>query len=246
MSGHSKWASIKHKKAAVDAKRGQIFTKLVKEISVAAREGGGDPAMNARLRTAVQAAKDSNMPLDNIERAIKKGTGELPGVTYSEITYEGYGPGGVAIIFDVMTDNKNRTASEIRKVFSKRNGALGETGCVGWMFAKKGVITVPKEAVEEDKLMDLALNAGAEDMKLDGEIYEIVTAIPDFENVKKVLKESEINWEDAELNYVPSNLIKITEEPIAKQVLALMEELEDHDDVQKVAANFDIDEELMG
>ncbi len=245
MSGHSKWASIKHKKAATDAKRGKIFTKLVKEISVAAREGGGSVELNPRLRQAVLSAKSQNMPGDNIDRAIKKGTGELPGVIYSELTYEGYAAGGVAVYVEIMTDNKNRTAAEVRKIFSKRGGALGETGCVGWMFHRKGFIAITKDKIDEDSLMNIVLDAGAEDLKADGEIFEVYSALDNFEQVKKALQDKNIEWKECEVAMIPSITVPVTDSNVAKQVLALMEELEDHDDVQKVFANFDIDERLM-
>ncbi len=245
MSGHSKWSTIKHKKAATDAKRGKIFTKLAKEITVAAREGGGNMDMNARLRTAVQTARDNNMPGDNIDRAIKKGTGELPGLTYVECVYEGYGPGGVAIFAEIMTDNKNRTAAELRKVFSKRGASIGESGCVAWMFTRKGFLSIPKENADEETLMDLVLEAGAEDIQDDGDFWEVYTSVEDFENVKNAIKEKDIKWEVCDVNMIPNNTIKITDEPVARQILLLMEELEDHDDVQKVSSNFDIDDELI-
>ena len=245
MSGHSKWSTIKHKKAAADAKRGKIFTKVVKEITVAAREGGGDPEMNPRLRLAMQTAKDNNMPQDNIERAVKKGTGELPGVIYTGLTYEGYGPGGIAIMVDILTDNKNRTAAEVRKLFSKRNASLGESGCVAWMFSKKGMITIEKTKIEEEALMEIVLEAGAEDIKTEDEVYEIFSDVKDLENIKNVLKEKNIDWEVAEITMIPSSLIKVEDSATAKQILHLMDELEDHDDVQKVYANFDIDDRFF-
>jgi YebC/PmpR family DNA-binding regulatory protein len=245
MSGHSKWSSIKHKKAAVDAKRGKIFTKLVKEITISAREGGGGLDSNARLRTAVQSAKAQNMPQDNIDRAIKKGTGELPGVNYVEISYEGYGPGGIAIMLDIVTDNKNRTVAEIRNVFTKRNGSLGETGCVGWMFTKKGLITVKKDLVDEETLMNIVLEAGAEDINLEEDLYEIYCQSADFENIKDSILKNNLNFESAEITMEPNNTIEITDVNIAKQLMNLMEELEDHDDVQNVYANFDMDTDLL-
>lgn len=244
MSGHSKWSTIKHKKAAKDAKRGKIFTKLIKEITVAARMGGGDINANPRLRTAVLTARGSSMPSDNIERAIKKGTGELEGVTYEEIQYEGYGPGGVAIIAQVLTDNKNRTVSEIRRMFSKHGGNMGETGCVGWMFDKKGILTIDKAQVEEDRLMDLALDAGAEDVRDEGEVFEVITQPEDFEAVKERLDREKIAVSSAQVSLVPKNTVDVDAKNV-EQVLKLSEELEDHDDVQNVAANFNIPDELM-
>lgn len=242
MSGHSKWASIKHKKAATDAKRGKIFTKIIKELAVAARMGGGDPDANPRLRKAVADAKAANMPADNIKRAIMKGTGQLEGVSYEEMTYEGYGPGGVAIFIEVVTDNKNRTVSEVRHIFSKQGGNLGESGSVGWMFQRKGYIVVEQSKVSEDELMDLVLEAGAEDLREDGSNYEILTAPEDYENVDKVLKENNIEADVSNLSMIPQNYVKL-EGKQAEKCLKLMEALEDHDDVQNVWANFDIDEE---
>ncbi len=244
MSGHSKWSTIKHKKAAKDAKRGKIFTKLIKEITVAARMGGGDINANPRLRTAVLTARGSSMPSDNIERAIKKGTGELEGVTYEEIQYEGYGPGGVAIIAQVLTDNKNRTVSEIRRMFSKHGGNMGETGCVGWMFDKKGILTVDKSQVDEDRLMDIALDAGAEDVRDEGEVFEVIAPPEDFEKVKERLDLEKIAIASAQVSLVPKNTVDVDAKNV-EQVLKLSEELEDHDDVQNVAANFHIPDELM-
>jgi YebC/PmpR family DNA-binding regulatory protein len=244
MSGHSKWSTIKHKKAAKDAKRGKIFTKLIKEITVAARMGGGDINANPRLRTAVLTARGSSMPSDNIERAIKKGTGELEGVTYEEIQYEGYGPGGVAIIAQVLTDNKNRTVSEIRRMFSKHGGNMGETGCVGWMFDKKGILTVDKSQIDEDRLMDIALDAGAEDVRDEGEVFEVIAPPEDFEKVKERLDQEKITIASAQVSLVPKNTVDVDAKNV-EQVLKLSEELEDHDDVQNVAANFHIPDELM-
>jgi YebC/PmpR family DNA-binding regulatory protein len=244
MSGHSKWSTIKHKKAAKDAKRGKIFTKLIKEITVAARMGGGDINANPRLRTAVLTARSNSMPNENIERAIKKGTGELEGVTYEEIQYEGYGPGGVAIIAQVLTDNKNRTVSEIRRMFSKHGGNMGETGCVGWMFDKKGILTIDKSQVDEDRLMDVALDAGAEDVRDEGEVFEVVTQPEDFEKVKERLDQEKIAIASGQISLVPKNTVDVDAKNV-EQVLKLSEELEDHDDVQNVAANFNIPDELM-
>ncbi|HBA27592.1 MAG TPA: YebC/PmpR family DNA-binding transcriptional regulator [Nitrospinae bacterium] len=244
MSGHSKWASIKHKKGALDAKRGKIFTKLIKEISVAARLGGGDPDGNPRLRTAILAAKADNMPKDNIDRAIKKGTGELEGVNYEEVIYEGYGTAGVAVILSVLTDNKNRTVAEIRSIFGKNGGNLGEAGCVGWMFHKKGQILVDVKTVDEDKLMTIVLDAGAEDMQMGEGEFEVITTPENFEKVKKAIDDNKIPTTYAEVTMVPQSYIKLTGQK-AQQMLHLMEVLEDHDDVQKVYANFDIPEEEL-
>lgn len=244
MSGHSKWATTKRKKAAIDAKKGKIFTKITKEITVAAKIGGSDPDGNARLRTAILKAKEANMPADNIKKAVMKGTGELPGVTYEETTYEGYGPNGVAVYIEIMTDNKNRTVAEIRKTFTRHGGNMGEAGCVSWMFHKKGYIVVEKNKADEDKLMSLALDAGAEDMKSDNNNFEIITAPKDFEKVKEVLKQNNIEMSVSEITMVPQNYIKLDGKE-AEQMLKLMDELEDHDDVQNVYANFDIPEEIM-
>ncbi len=244
MSGHSKWHGIKHKKAKADAIRGRLFTKLIKEITVAARHGGGDPGGNPRLRTAILAAKAANMPADNIDRAIKKGTGELPGVSYEECVYEGYGPGGVAVLVDALTDNKNRTTSELRKVFSKSGGNMGESGCVAWMFAKKGLIQVEAAKADEEKLMSVALEAGAEDMQRAESMFEVTTAPNDFEGVRDAVQKAGIPIASAEVTMVPQNTLRI-EGRQAQQMLQLMEELEEHDDVQHVYANFDIPEEVM-
>ena len=241
MSGHSKWHSIRHKKAAVDAKRGKVFTKIIKEISVAARIGGGDVDSNPRLRTAVAAAKDQNMPQDNIKRAILKGTGDLPGQSYEETTYEGYGPGGVAVYLEVLTDNKNRTVAEIRHLFAKYNGNLGESGSVSWMFDKKGYFSINSEDTTEEELFEIVAEAGAEDIQQEGDSF-LVYCEPDvYEDVKKALEDSSIATEQAELTMLPQNEIKI-EGKQAFQMLTLMEMLEDHDDVQNAYANFDIDE----
>lgn len=244
MSGHSKWSSIKHKKAATDAKRGQAFTKVIKEITVAARGGGGDPTSNARLRTAIASAKAVNMPQDNVTRAIKKGTGELPGVSYEEFTYEGYGPGGAAIILEIMTDNKNRTVADIRHMFSKHNGNLGESGCVAWMFNKKGLIVIDSDKVDEDKLMEIALNAGAEDMQRNEDVFEITTLPEDLESVREAIEKEGIEISLAEVSRIPQTTVNL-EGKHAEQMLKLMEKLEDHDDVQHVFANFDIPDEVM-
>jgi YebC/PmpR family DNA-binding regulatory protein len=242
MAGHSKWAQIKHKKAHTDAKKGKTFTKLVKEISVAARLGGGDPDGNPRLRTAIEKAKEVNMPSENIKRAIMKGTGELPGVTYEELMYEGYGPGGVAILIEVMTDNKNRTLPEIRHILSKNGGSLGETGCVAWNFEKKGYILVEKKKTDEDTLMSIVLEAGAEDMKNDPqeEQFEVITAPEVMGNVKEAIEKASIPISMAEVTMLPKTYVKL-EGPQGEQMLRLIDALEDHDDVQNVYSNFDID-----
>ena len=242
MSGHSKWASIKHKKAAVDAKRGKMFTRFIKEITVAAKLGGGDPEANPRLRQAIDGAKSVNMPNDNIKKAILRGTGELEGVNYEEIPYEGYGPGGVAILVETMTDNKNRTVADIRHVFTKYNGNLGEQGCVSWMFSKKGLIIIPKNAIEEDELLELVLESGAEDMRVEDNVYEVITTVEDYDNVINAVKEKNISTDSAELSMIPSTFIKL-EGKQAEQMLKLLEKIEDIDDVQNVWANFDISEE---
>jgi YebC/PmpR family DNA-binding regulatory protein len=244
MSGHSKWSTIKHKKAAKDAKRGKIFTKLIKEITVAARMGGGDVNANPRLRTAVTTARASSMPSENIDRAIKKGTGELEGVTYEEIQYEGYGPGGAAIIAQVLTDNKNRTVSEIRRLFSKHGGNMGETGCVSWMFDKKGLISVEKAQVDEDRLMGIVLDAGAEDVRDEDDVFEVVTQPEDFSTVKDRLDQEKIVVANAQVTLVPKNTVDVDAKNV-EQILKLTEELEDHDDVQNVSSNFNIPTELL-
>ena len=244
MSGHSKWSSIKHKKGALDAKRGKIFTKLIKEITVAARIGGGDPDGNPRLRTAILAAKGQNMPGDNITRAIKKGTGELEGVQYEEVIYEGYGPGGAAIFLAAMTDNKNRTVSEIRAALGKAGGNLGENGCVAWMFEQKGLITVKKESKDEDELMELAIDAGADDMQTVDGYYEITTAIESFEYVRTTLEESSITIETSEVTRIPANMVAVDEKK-GKALLKLMDILDDHEDIQKAYSNFDIPDDVM-
>ena len=244
MSGHSKWSSIKHKKGAADAKRGKVFTKLIKEITVAARLGGGDPDGNPRLRTSIMIAKSKNMPVDNITRAIKKGTGELEGVQYEEHTYEGYGPGGAAIFLEAMTDNKNRTVSEIRAALGKAGGNLGENGCVGWMFEQKGLLTVKTEDRSEDDLMELAIDAGADDLQTVDEYYEITTSVENFETVRKALENASIPVELAEITRIPQNTVSIDEKK-GKALLKLMDILEDHDDIQKAYSNFDISDDVM-
>ena len=244
MSGHSKWSTIKHKKAAKDAKRGKLFTKLIKEITVAAKLGGGDINANPRLRTAVTTARQNSMPTDNIDRAIKKGTGELEGVTYDEITYEGYGPGGAAVLVMVMTDNRNRTVAEIRRLFTKHGGSMGESGCVGWMFHKKGVITVEKSQVDEDRLMELALDAGADDVSSDDTSFVVTTTPDSFEAVRSALEGAKLAIASAEVSMVPQNTLSLSGQQ-AEQTLKLVDELEDHDDVQDVASNFDIPQDEL-
>jgi YebC/PmpR family DNA-binding regulatory protein len=245
MSGHNKWASIKHKKGANDAKRGKIFTKLIKEITVAARMGGGDQNGNPRLRAAVLAARAENMPKENIERGIKKGTGELEGVSYEESLYEGYGPGGAAVLVESLSDNKNRSVAEIRHVFSKNGGSLGTSGCVAWMFKKKGYIAIERQAVDEEKLMEKALDAGAEDVREDETTFEVITAPEEFEAVKAAIDELQAPYISSEITMLPQNTTSLTGKE-AEQMVRLMDMLEDCDDVQKVYTNADIPEELVG
>ncbi|CDM66386.1 YebC/PmpR family DNA-binding transcriptional regulator [Pyrinomonas methylaliphatogenes] len=244
MSGHSKWHTIKHKKSLLDARRGKLFTKLIKEITVAARLGGGDPEANPRLRKAIADAKAANMPNDTIERAIKRGTGEIEGASYEEVTYEGYGPGGVAVLIHAMTDNRNRTVAELRHLFSKNGGNLSEAGSVAWMFERKGYIVVDKTAMPEEKLFELAIEAGAEDLRDDEDSFEIITDPESFEAVLAAIKKAGIEPQVAEISMVPQSYVKL-EGQDARQMVKLMEALEDHDDVQKVYANFDISEQEM-
>lgn len=244
MSGHSKWATIKRKKERTDAQRGKLFTKLIKEIVVAARQGGGDPETNPRLRAAVVAAKSANMPADNIKRGIQKGTGELPGVAYEEVTYEGYGPGGVAMLVEVVTDNKNRAVSEIRHIFQRNGGSLGEAGSVQWMFERRGLIQVERTKIGEDDLLGIVLDAGASDMTTQKDVYEIITPFHEFEKVRQALEKQKIPIMHGELTMVPQTTVPLVGHN-AEQMLKLIEMLEDHDDVQKVHANFDIEEEVM-
>lgn len=244
MSGHSKWHSIKHKKGAADAKRGKLFTKFIKEITVAARSGGGDPEGNARLRKAIVDAKAGNMPNETIDRAVRRGTGEEEGVNYEEITYEGYGPGGVAVMLETVTDNRNRTVAEIRHAFSKNGGNLGESGSVGWLFEKKGYIVLEKSAKPEEELFDIAIEAGADDLRDDEDNFEIITSPENFDAVNSAIKTAGLEPQVAEVSMVPQTYVKL-EGADARQMLKLMEVLEDHDDVQKVHANFDISEADM-
>jgi YebC/PmpR family DNA-binding regulatory protein len=244
MSGHSKWSTIKRKKGKADAERGRLFTKLIKEITVSARTGGGNPEHNPRLRTAILAAKANSMPADNVKRAIMKGTGELPGVSYEEVTYEGYGPGGVAVLVEVFTDNKNRTVSDVRHMFGKHAGNLGESGCVGWIFEKKGVIEVEKAKIAEDDLLELALEAGATDLSSEGDVFEITTPPEEFENVRAAIEKKGIPIVSAEVSKVPQNFVKLDAKH-AEQMIKLYEALDEHDDVQKVYANFDIDDDIL-
>jgi len=244
MSGHSKWKTNKGKKAVADAKKGAAYTKLIKEITVAAREGGGNVDNNIRLRTAMSRAKEANMPSDNVKMAIKRGTGELPGVVYETVFYEGYAPGGVAVLIEALTDNKNRTTAEIRNIMSKKNGNMAGAGSVSWMFTKKGYLLIEKSQAKEDELMTIALDAGAEDFKSDDKNYEITTTPQDFEKVKQAVEAKGIKPQDAEVTMIPSSLVKVTGGD-AKQVLGLIDVLEEHDDVQQVYANFDIPDEII-
>ena len=244
MSGHSKWSSIKHKKGAADAKRGKIFTKLIKEITVAARMGGGDPDGNPRLRSAIAVAKAENMPKENIERGIKKGTGELEGVSYEEANYEGYGPGGVAVLVDCLTDNKNRTVADIKHLFERYGGNLGEPGCVAWMFEQKGLMVFEKDKVDEEELFDLALEAGAEDVREEETEFEVITEPSDLESVKQAIDNAGLSYTLAEVTKIPTNTVKV-EGKKAQQTLNLMQSIEDHDDVSHVYANCDIPDDVM-
>lgn len=244
MSGHSKWKTNKSRKNAADAKKGAAYTKIIKEITVSAREGGGNPDTNIRLRTIIARAKELNMPSDNVKMAIKRGTGEVPGVIYETVIYEGYGPGGVAIMIEALTDNKNRTTAEIRNIMSKKSGNLAGSGSVSWMFAKKGYILIEKTQAKEEELMSIALDAGAEDFKADDKNYEITTSAQDLEKVKQAIGEKGIKWLDAEVTMIPSSSIKLIGND-AKQLLSLVEALEEHDDVQQVYANFDIPDEIL-
>jgi YebC/PmpR family DNA-binding regulatory protein len=244
MSGHSKWSQIKRKKGAKDAARGKLFGKLIRELTVAARQGGGDPSANVRLRLAIQTAKDNNMPQDNIARAIKKGTGESEGARYEEVTYEGYGPSGVALMIDTLTDNKNRTTAEVRHALTKGGGHLGEGGCVAWIFSTKGVIWVGKDQADEERLMEVVIEAGAEDVVDEDDGFEITCAVSDYESVRQALSDAKIGYQSASIQKIPKNLVKV-EGDAARKVLRLMETLEDLDDVQAVSANFDVPAEIL-
>jgi len=244
MSGHSKWHSIRHKKGALDAKRGKLFTKIIREITVAARQGGGDPDANARLRTIIGKAKEANMPKDNIEKAIKKGTGELEGFILEEILYEGYGPKGVAIMIDTMTDNRNRTTADVRNALTKSSGNLGESGCVSWIFEKKGIITMSAEKYDENTVMEIALEAGADDIQNEADLWEVTTVPENYESVREAFIEKGIELVMSDIIRVPKTTVKLDEKS-AEKVLRLMEKIEDLDDVQNVAANFDIPDEIM-
>jgi YebC/PmpR family DNA-binding regulatory protein len=245
MSGHSHWAGIKYKKAALDAKRGKVWSKVARMIIVAARSGGGDPAANLSLRYAIDKAKAANMPKDTIEKAIKKGTGDLEGVNFEEVLYEGYGPKGVAVMVEALTDNRNRTGPELKRTFEKHGGTLGTSGCVSWMFKKKGLITVSTENADEDQLLEIALSAGADDMQNVGDVFEITCDPNSYEELKKTLQEKEIAIEMAEISMVPQNTIEINDEQTAKKIISLMDAFEDHDDVQNTYANFDIPDEII-
>jgi YebC/PmpR family DNA-binding regulatory protein len=246
MSGHNKWSTIKHKKGRADARRGKLFTKIIREITVSAREGGGDPDANPRLRAAIQAAKAANMPADNIKRAIQRGTGELPGTSYEDVTYEGYGPGGVAVMLEILTDNRNRTTPEIRHLFSKHGGNLGENGCVSWLFSRKGTILVPRsDELDEDTMMEFVLEAGGEDLDADDpDFYTVSTAADELHAVKDALEAQGVGVEAAQLSMDPSSTTRL-EGKAAQQMIRLMEAFDDHDDVQNVWANFDIDDEIL-
>lgn len=245
MAGHSHWAGIKYKKAALDAKRGKVWSKLARMIIVAARSGGGDPSANLSLRYAIDKAKAANMPKDTIEKAVKRGTGELEGASYEEVVYEGYGPGGVAIMVEALTDNRNRTAPEMKRIFEKHGGSLGTSGCVNWMFNKKGLITVATAEADEDELLEIALAAGADDMENTGRVYEITCEPSAYEELKKTLNEKEIPIEVAEISMVPQSTVPVQDQNTAKKIISLMEALEDHDDVQNTFSNFDIPDEVM-
>ena len=245
MAGHSKWAGIKHKKAVVDAQRGKIFSKVIRELTAAARLGGGDPDANPRLRLAAQKAREANLPKDTVEKAIKRGTGDLPGVAYEEMVIEGYGPGGVAILVELLSDNKNRTSAEIRSLFSQHGGNIAGAGSVSWLFQKKGVITLASEGLSEDKLMDLVLEAGAEDLKVDAGQATVIAPTNAFEGVKQALQKAGWSWESAELTMIPSSTVRVDDPAKAKALLALLDALEEHDDSQHVSANFDIPDALL-
>jgi YebC/PmpR family DNA-binding regulatory protein len=245
MSGHSHWSGIKYKKAALDAKRGKVWSKLARMLIVAAKDGGGDPSVNLALRYAIDKAKAANMPKDTIEKAIKKGTGKLEDTSFEEVLYEGYGPSGVAIMVEALTDNRNRTVPEIKRIFEKHGGSLGTSGCVNWMFSKKGLITVSTVDTGEEQLMEIALGAGAEDMQTNGDVYEITCDPNTYEELKKTLAEKEIPMQVAEISMVPQNMVPIDNEETARKIISLMEAIEDHEDVQNAYSNFDIPDEIM-
>jgi len=245
MSGHSHWAGIKYKKAAADAKRGKVWSKIARMIIVAAKQGGGDPSANLTLRYAIDKAKAANMPKDTIEKAIKKGTGELEGTSFEEVLYEGYGPNGVAIMVEALTDNRNRTGPEVKRLFEKHGGSLGTSGCVNWMFSKKGLITISASNTEEEQLMEIALSSGADDMQAVGEVFEITCDPTAYEELKKILEENEIPIEVGEISMVPQSTIEISDEHVASRIISLMEAFEDHEDVQNTYANFDIPEDII-
>ena len=245
MAGHSHWANVQHKKARMDAKRGKVWTKVARLITQAAKDGGGDPDANPALRLAIEKAKSANMPKDTVERSIKKGTGELAGEAFEEITYEGYGPGGVAIMCKTLTDNRNRTAPEIKKIFERAGGNLGTSNCVAYLFAQKGVFVIPADGTNEDKLMEVVLEAGADDVEESGEIFEVTCNTNAFESVRSALQQAEINFESADLSMIPNSTVQVTDAQAARKILKLMETLDDHDDVQTVSANFDIPDELV-
>ena len=245
MSGHSHWAGIRYKKAVIDAKRGKVWSKLARAIIVAAKTGGGDPAANLSLRYAIDKAKAANMPKDTIEKAIKKGTGEVGAVNFEEVLYEGYGPGGVAIMVEALTDNRNRTTPQIKRLFERHGGSLGTSGCVNWMFSKKGLITINTAEADEEQLLEIALAAGADDMQNMGEVFEITCDTSAYEKLREALKQKEIPTQVAEISMVPQNTVPVEDAGMAKKIIALMDEFEDHDDVQNVYANFDIPDEIM-
>ncbi|MGC9069866.1 MAG: YebC/PmpR family DNA-binding transcriptional regulator [Elusimicrobiales bacterium] len=245
MGGHSHWAGIKHKKAANDAKKSKIYTKLIREITIAAKLGGGDPESNPRLRKAINDAKEVNMPMDNIKRAIMRGTGQLPGASYEEVVYEGYGPEGIAVMIEATTDNKKRTFNELRVILEKHGGNMGTTGCVSWMFERKGFITVPKDSVKEDDIFNIAVEYGADDVRSEGDVFEIITSPENFESVRDGIKSKEINISVAEMTMLAKNTVNISDEQKAENIIKMMDELENHDDVKNVYSNFDIPSELM-
>ncbi len=245
MSGHSHWASIKHKKGAADAKKGKVFSKIARQIILAAKQGGGDPDLNIKLQTAIEAARAANMPKDVVQRAIKKGTGELEDVTYEEIVYEGYGPGGTAFMIEILTDNRNRTNSEIRHIFERRGAKMGESGCVSWMFESKGYFLVETSTIEEEKIMDMAIEAGADNVEIDGDVYEITCNPASFNAVKKALEGKGIQLKHAQISRLPKDYIKVTDKDLAKKLLTTVEAFEDNDDVQNVFSNFDIPNEIL-